>query len=122
MAGGGIVTRRQSFLLLLSGLNDFQAAPKGMTASWKVKRGEAPSRRITCPDCNGEQLRDRFKRPVVCERCHDRRFIVVDSYTSREVGTEQTAPVRRVRSVMCDGCAGSGVKGRSRCPYCDGTG
>jgi hypothetical protein len=54
-----------------------------------------------------------------------RGWIEVDDYTGRSISTIEAPQPRPTKSVLCDGCGGTGYSpktGDRRCFYCDGTG
>lgn len=108
------------------------AQPKtwtGQLVARNAKRGEAPSRRIECPNCDGDgQVRKRHF-PVLCDRCRGRGWIEVDDYTERQVGSIRTEVIVHTKVVHCDVCNGNGVtlsarhRGENnRCTNCSGSG
>ena len=149
------MTRRlRDIALLLGSILD---APFAQPHSWtselvrrNAKRGESPSRRVPCPNCEGEgTVRKRGMR-FGCTRCGGsevgttgrlwvghpdligdpgRGWIEVDDYTERQVGSDRTEVIVQFKTVHCDVCGGTGVtlaerwRGENnRCERCFGSG
>lgn len=140
------MTRRDSTRHLLTSLIDARPAPKTSTGQMVARstlRGPSPSRKEACPDCGGDGTIGKKRYP--CRTCGGdpvkgtpgRGWRIVDDYTGQPVGTLETGTVAQTRrSVTCDGCGGSGIRGRDphefaegapargydRCRHCEGTG
>lgn len=131
--------RRDRIRVLAWSLLDYLFLPRTATGALTAgdKRAPSPDRWEVCPACDGEQLQDRFGRPVACGRCQGAGRVRVDGYTGDQVATlTQPAPPRVERS-GCPWCQplgqatrrferlprGTGVARRNeRCGPCDGSG
>jgi hypothetical protein len=150
------MTRRlKDITLLLGALLDAPfAQPKtwtGQLVARNAKRGEAPSKRVKCPNCDGEgAIR---KRGIMhgCTRCggadislmlpneatqcrldyggRGRGWIEVDDYTRRQISSVRTGLTVEWKTVPCDVCGGEGVTlnrrwrgDNNRCLRCNGGG
>lgn len=141
--------RLRQIATLLACRHDFDfTGIRDSLANLQTERKPSPSKRVPCPDCNGEGTIRRRNFPVPCQRCGGveqpmdfagpgvpgRGWIEVDDYTGKPVNTAVAPQPAPTRSVMCDGCGGSGIRvdvaggmviGGSltrRCKYCEGTG
>jgi len=143
------MTRRlRDIALLLGSILD---APFAQPHSWteqlvrrNAKRGESPSRRIECPNCDGMGHIMKRGFMVGCSRCGGqyedeigvwhpsfagRGWIEVDDYTERQVGSVRTEVIVQFKTVGCEVCGGTGVtlaerwRGENnRCLRCNGGG
>jgi hypothetical protein len=117
--------RLQSIRALLHTLDDWVPGPKTSTGALVQRsavKGEAPSRRIPCPACDGK---GRLRNLRICERCGGdaqrakpgRGFLEVDDYTGKEVTTEEQQGERK--TVICSVCGGTGKRSASSHPSKD---
>ena len=118
-------TAEQRVALLLAFLPDVLPAARG-GKPW-AERGEAPSRRITCPDCEGKgRITWRVRgipKSRECPRCGRRGWVEIDNYTLRDVQTAEADAEPATKRVTCDSCGGEGVhRNGRRCRYCGGEG
>jgi hypothetical protein len=113
-------------VLLLRSLNDLTYEPPtstGQIVQRQSRPGEGPSTRIACHSCQGEGEVRKRGIAYACEVCRARGWIVVDAYTLKMIGTEETGTIHRVKAVRCDACAGNGAFGNQRrCERCGGSG
>ena len=117
--------RYLNLTLLLRCAGDLEYNPPTWSSTLRRQSiaGEGPSERIDCNSCQGQGEIRRRGVPFLCEACAGRGWIVVDAYTRRIVGTEETGTVNRVKAVRCDACAGNGAHGnQQRCQVCRGSG
>lgn len=117
--------RLERIRLLLPFLDAYDYQPLCWTSKLvqrQTLRGEVPSTRVECPDCDQGVVRRRGI-PYVCESCGGRGWRKVDGYTRRVVGSVDTEVVERSYAVPCDACGGDGAFGNlRRCERCKGSG
>lgn len=122
------MTRLERLHALAWTLPDTLPAPKALQLG---ERGEIATEWRRCPNCDGTRnVPDRFRRAITCPTCQGRGGFRVDPYTGARRTSVVAADRLRVRSVLCDRCAGTGAalgrlvaqNGDTRCVKCDGTG
>ena len=124
------MTRRDQIIALALACFDYEYAPPLKSAEAKPNlalRGVAANAWQLCPGCDGEgSLKDRFKREHVCGQCGGLGRYKTDRNLEPAhqlpVGTAETKATTRMRSAVCDRCAGAGVWKQQRCGICDGSG
>ena len=120
------MTPLQAIVLLLRSLNDLSYEPPtstGQIVQRQSRPGEGPSTRIGCHSCQAEGITRRRGIAYPCDVCRGRGWVVVDAYTLKLIGTEETGTINRVRAVRCDRCGGHGAFGnQQRCGLCNGSG
>lgn len=97
----------------------------------RAQAGEGNEQWIDCPACGGQGKRRMRGIWSACSRCEGRALILVDQYTRREIGSEETGVKKGLpRSIPCDACLpldpkaerGTGFLNGERCRHCDGSG
>jgi hypothetical protein len=132
------LARRDRIRVLAWSLLDYLYLPRTGTGVLTAgdRRAPSPDRWDVCPACGGDQIHDRYGRPLACDRCSGAGRVRVDGYTGDHVATlDAPAPPRLERS-GCPWCQplghttrrfdrlprGNGVGRHGRCDPCDGTG
>lgn len=116
-----VADRRGATVLLIRSRHDLLWLPSPRSSA----SGFGPAVVEVCSGCEGrKRVPDRFGRLVECGRCGGRGRLARDpmDVLGLPVATSSTVAPVPVRTVPCDGCAGSGVRRSERCVYCDGEG
>ena len=131
--------RRRQIVQLLGSRHDGIYLPAG---SLVTPAGLVPAEREPCAVCGGILLRDdfgkeirrrkgrgwiydRYRRRQPCTACDEAGWIARDPMDTQHVrvgSSTTTSTARPVRTVMCDACAGDGVRLGQRCARCEGEG
>jgi hypothetical protein len=113
--------RTEGVILLLQQRGDYTPAPEtadGKRLRLSTRRGESPSRRQACEDCDGTGR----KRGNLCWRCLGDGAYDVDDYTGQKViSSHSETPWETIfaaqKPARCSACAGTSP----RCSRCNGT-